>query len=267
MDQQNLVSLLPHVAVQLRHALSNLYMASTALAPAEKREQDEELDRRAARMDQSFYQILRLVNQLSAAIYLTHEEPLPQQGCDVGEVMEDLCAAAKSLAYFRGVEFSFRNEVGHHTCALAVDATEQIVYNLLSNAFKFTPAGGRVDVVLEKKGKNLLLTVSDTGCGMTAEELERLFDAYRHGDVCRPRPYGVGLGLALCRRFARGQGGNLLATSVPGQGSSFTLSLPDRPAESLLRDVPVDYSGGFSRSLLGLADALPAEAFRIREQD
>ena len=267
MDQQNLVSLLPHVAVQLRHALSNLYMASTALAPAEKREEDEELDRRAARMDQSFYQILRLVNQFSAAIYLTNEEPLPQQGCDVGELMDDLCAAAKSLSYFRGVEFSFRNEVGHHTCALAVDATEQIVYNLLSNAFKFTPAGGRVDVVLEKKGTNLLLTVSDTGRGMTAEELEQLFEGYRHPNAERPRTHGMGLGLALCRRFAQGQGGNLLATSVPGQGSSFTLSLPDRPAESLLRDVPVDYSGGFNRSLLGLADAMTAEAFRIREQD
>ena len=267
MDQQNLVSLLPHVAVQLRHALSNLYMASAALAPAEQRERDEELDRRASRMDQSFYQILRLVNQLSAAVYLTSEEPLPQQGCDVGELMDDLCAAVESLAFFRGLKFSFRNEVGHHTCALAMDATEQIVYNLLSNAFKFTPAGGHVDVVLEKRGANLLLTVSDTGCGMTAEELERLFDSYRHPDAERPRQYGMGLGLALCQRFARGQGGNLLATSAPGQGSSFTLSLPDRPAESLLRDVPVDYSGGFNRFLLGLADAMPAEAFRIREQD
>ena len=157
--------------------------------------------------------------------------------------------------------------MGHHTCALAVDATEQIVYNLLSNAFKFTPAGGRVDVVLEKKGTNLLLTVSDTGRGMTAEELEQLFEGYRHPNAERPQPHGMGLGLALCRRFAQGQGGNLLATSAPGQGSSFTVSLPDRPAESLLRDVPVDYSGGFNRSLLGLADAMPAEAFRIREQD
>lgn len=263
----HLVSLLPQVAVQLRHALSNLYMASTALAPAEKREQDAELDIRAARMDQSFYQILRLVNQFSAAIYLTNEDPLPQRACDVGELVEDLCAAAESLAVFRGVEFSFRNELGHHVCALAPDATEQIVYNLLSNAFKFTPAGGRVEVVLEKKGKNLLLSVADTGCGMTAEQLEQLFDAYRHPDASRPRSFGMGLGLALCRRFAQGQGGSLLVTSAQGQGSRFTLSLPDREAPPVLRDVPLDYSGGFNRFLLGLADAMPAEAFRVREQD
>ena len=77
----------------------------------------------------------------------------------------------------------------------------------------------------------------------------------------------MGLGLALCRRFAQGQGGSLLVTSVQGQGSRFTLSLPDREAPSVLRDVPLDYSGGFNRFLLGLADAMPAEAFRIREQD
>lgn len=266
MEQQNLASLLPHVAVQLRHALSNLYMASAALAPAEKREQDEELDLRAARMDQSFYQILRLVNQLSAAVYLTNDEPLPQRACDIGDLIGDLCAAAESLAAFRGLEFSFRNELGHHVCALAADATEQLVYNLLSNAFKFTPAGGRVEVVLEKKGKNIHLTVTDTGCGMSAEQREQLFDTYLYPDPSRPRTHGMGLGLALCQRFARGQGGNLLATSTLGEGSSFTLSLPDREVEAVLRDVPVDYSGGFNRSLLGLADALPAAAFRIREQ-
>ena len=267
MEQQNLASLLPHVAVQLRYALSNLYMASAALAPAERREQDEVLDAKASMLDQSFYQMLRLVNQLSAAVYLTNEDPLPQRSCDVGDLIGDLCAAAESLAVFRGLEFRFRNELGHHVCALAEDATEQLVYNLLSNAFKFTPAGGRVEVTLCKKGKNIILTVADTGCGMTPEQLQQVFEAYLHPDPTRPQPRGMGLGLALCRRIAQGQGGNLLCTSAPGQGSTFTLSLPDRQAEQMLHDFPVDYSGGFNRSLLGLADALPAKAFRVREQD
>ena len=82
-----------------------------------------------------------------------------------------------------------------------------------------------------------------------------------------PPPHGLGLGLPLCHRLAECLGGTLLAESVVGKGSRFTLSLPDRQVGPDVSDIPTDYTGGFNRTLLALADALPAEAFRLRNQD
>ena len=265
MEQPELSALFPQIALQLRYALSNLYMAASSLAPARAREEDSALDERAAMLDQSFYQMLRLVNQLSASVYLTNSDPLPLYNRDIGELVEELCDKAASLAVFRGVHFRFENLLGHHVCAVAPDAMEQMVYNLLSNAFKCTPAGGSVTVELSMAGKNIRLQVADTGCGIPAEQMDTLFETYLH-PAPMSRPYGMGLGLALCKRFALGQGGMLTARSTPGEGSVFTLVLPDRQAAEPLHDFPVDYSGGFNRALLGLADALPAKAFRVREQ-
>ena len=267
MEMEPLTAVFPHIASQMRCMLSNLYMAASALAPAEAREWNAEVDQRAAMLDQSFYQLLRLVNQLSAAAYLTNNDPLTLRNCDLSALVTEVCDAAASLAPLRGLTFTFTNRLDrHHVCAVAPDEMEQILYNLLSNAFKFTPAGGAVEVELSRKGEQILLSVADTGRGIPAERMETLFDAYAHYDPTQPPPHGLGLGLALCRCFAQGQGGTLLARSREGVGSVFTLSLPDRTTENALQDFAVDYSGGFSHPLLGLADALPAKAFRIREQ-
>ena len=76
-----------------------------------------------------------------------------------------------------------------------------------------------------------------------------------------------GLGLSLCRRIAEGHGGTIMAESVVGKGSRFTLSIPDRKTGSGgVSDIALDYSGGFNRTLLALADALPAKAFLLRNE-
>ena len=82
-----------------------------------------------------------------------------------------------------------------------------------------------------------------------------------------PPPHGLGLGLSLCRRIAARHGGMLMAESQMGKGSRFTLSLPDRQVDGAVSDIPFDYAGGFNRTLLALADALPAQSFLIRNQN
>ena len=82
-EAELLASLFPSIAVQLRGMLSGLYLAATALAPAEAREKDAELDRKAAQLDQNYYQMLRLVNGLTAAARLDARTPLPLQDCDL----------------------------------------------------------------------------------------------------------------------------------------------------------------------------------------
>ena len=109
--------------------------------------------------------------------------------------------------------------------------------------------------------------MEDTGCGIPEECLDTLFVRYLRDNQMDLPAHGLGLGLPLCRRLAEGHGGALMAQSCVGRGSRFILSLPDRQASGGVSDVPFDYSGGFNRTLLALADILPARAFRIRSQD
>lgn len=267
METNELAKLFPSVAAQMRSALSNLHLAAAQLVPVEKRENDPELDRRAAYLDQSYYQLLRLVNSLSMAACLNSESPLQLQDRDIVDLVSQQCDSAASLAPVLGLELRFVCAMDRHVCAVAPDALEQILGHLLSNAFKFTPSGGTVTVELKKGKGRLLLSVEDTGCGIPEDQLETLFDRYLHPELRNAQPHGLGLGLPLCRKLAEGHGGTLMAESRVGKGSRFTLSLPDRTEGAFVSDVRFDYSGGFNRTLLMLADALPSGAFLLRDQD
>src|SRR6185295_10820449 len=106
----------------------------------------------------------------------------------------------------------------------------QSLLNLLSNASKFTSAGViRLEVVREPgpRGDWLEFRVTDSGIGMTPEQMGRLFEAFAQADASTTRKYGgTGLGLAISRKFCQMMGGELTVTSEPGKGSTFTIRLP-----------------------------------------
>ena len=258
------LTLLPQAAAQMRGALSNLYFAAARLAPASAREEDPELDAKAALVDQSYYRLIRLVNNLSAVKYLS-DEPLPLRDRDIVDFVAELFAEAASLAPLRGLETSLVCAADKHVCAFCPDALEQLLFQLLSNAFKFTPAGGLITVELRLSAGRVLLSVKDTGQGVPPDRMASLFDSYHLSEDPAPPPQGLGLGLSICRGVAQGHGGVMTAESHPGRGSRFTFSMPDRLCGNDLSDVHFDYSGGFNRALMALADALPPVAFVIRE--
>ena len=159
-------ALLPGIAVQMRAALSNLHLAALQLAPPAKRDEDPELDQRAAVLDQSYYRLLRLVNNLTAAQIFQKEGPLPLRDLDIVQ--------AEGLAGLLGLTFAFHCRTPRHVCAANREGVEQLLYQLLSNAFKFTPAGGSVTVELKCAGGRMLLSVADTGRGIPPEQMEVL---------------------------------------------------------------------------------------------
>ncbi|HWP34203.1 MAG TPA: GAF domain-containing protein, partial [Thermodesulfobacteriota bacterium] len=110
---------------------------------------------------------------------------------------------------------------------------EQVLVNLLANAVKFTPAGGQVTVEARAAPDGVLLRVRDTGEGIAAEHLERIFEPFfQAGGPAGRRARGTGLGLAICRQIVELHGGRIWAESEgPGRGSTFTVRLPARPSE------------------------------------
>ncbi|MBI2215974.1 MAG: PAS domain-containing protein [Candidatus Rokubacteria bacterium] len=111
---------------------------------------------------------------------------------------------------------------------------QQIVGNLVTNAIKFTPSGGRVDVRLARRGSAAELSVRDTGRGITAEQLPHIFGRFGVAHASTETQGGLGLGLAIVRHLVELHGGTVQAASTgPGQGATFTVTLPltdERPA-------------------------------------
>ena len=113
--------------------------------------------------------------------------------------------------------------------AMHADQTKvrQALFNLLSNAAKFTDHGTISLTVRRESDDWLTFAVSDTGIGMTEEQLGRLFEAFSQAEATTRSKYGgTGLGLAISRHFCRLMGGDLTVESVYGQGSTFTVRLP-----------------------------------------
>jgi signal transduction histidine kinase len=152
---------------------------------------------------------------------------------EVGPLVAEVATTAAPLAAAN--ENRLVTSGGEAAGEMTADLTKvrQILLNLLSNACKFTREGEVVLAVERVSGNDrdggdrLVFRVSDTGIGMTPEQLGRVFDEFAQADVSITRKYGgTGLGLTLCRRFARLMGGDVTAESEAGVGTTFTVDLP-----------------------------------------
>lgn len=151
---------------------------------------------------------------------------------DVVELIQDALGTIEPLVQknANALEVHIAENVG--TILSDLTKVQQCVLNLLSNACKFTEHGTiRLDVGRDAlDGKDWLrLQVRDTGIGMTAEQIERLFQPFSQADASTTRKYGgTGLGLAITQRFCHMLGGDILVESTPGQGTTFTILLPTK---------------------------------------
>lgn len=263
-----LTKVLPNVAMQLRGAMANVYASAQRLVPPQARDQDEKLDQTASVFSLSYYQMYRVIENLSDAGKLAEVGLFPRYDGDIVGLCREICEKTEGLFAMNGVTLAFSAD--REICMIGMDAEriKRMLLNLLSNALKFTPQGGTVSVRVKTGGKNVLLSVADTGCGIAADRLDTIFDRFLETDRFDPVPHGLGLGLAICRRIAQGHGGRIVAESEEGKGATFTVSLPnEKSMESRLHDVKMDYHGGFNPYLVQLSDALHPEAFTQKYLD
>jgi len=156
---------------------------------------------------------------------------------DVGGLARDIAAVIQPLAAKNANRLDVRSPDAIGTMRADLTKVRQALFNLLSNACKFTDRGTISLAVAREAGDGqdwMVFSVSDTGIGMTAEQLSRLFEAFSQADAATTRKYGgTGLGLALSRRLCRMMGGDVTVASEAGRGSTFTIRLPARVAEAI----------------------------------
>ncbi|MCI9562790.1 MAG: HAMP domain-containing histidine kinase [Oscillospiraceae bacterium] len=268
-NNQELERVLGQVSNQLRGSLGNIYQALNRIAPMEVREGNGAVDRDAAVLCQSYYRILRLANNLSDAAHLEGPSAAQLRNGDIVGLCRDIMDRARHPAELLGIRLDFQCEKERHTIAMDKDRIERMMLNLLSNAFKFIRRDEKLvtlDVRVSREWVELILT--DTGCGISQELLETVFDRYRHTQRLDPPPHGLGLGLPVCRRIAQEHGGVLLLTSQEGTGTTVTVSLPNKRSKlQQMSTFLVDLGGGYNRTLAELSDALPSRAFTHQYMD
>lgn len=150
--------------------------------------------------------------------------------CDVLAVLRETARDLAPLAEKRGVLLA--TTLPDATLRVAGDreALRQVACNLVDNAIKYTPTGGRVDVVLQTRGERLRLEVRDTGIGLSVEDQERVFERFYRVDRARSRELGgTGLGLSIVKNTVKNLGGDVGVQSELGKGSTFWVELPVLP--------------------------------------
>jgi PAS domain S-box-containing protein len=175
-------------------------------------------------------QLLRLVGDL---LFLSRIRSgtlaLEMRGTDLAEIAAEAVAAIRPDAHRRNLDLVL-SAAPVPQFAADPDRISQLLGSLLSNAVKFTGEGGRVEVSTASADGRAVLTVTDTGAGIPAADLERIFERfYRTAAATRQVIPGTGLGLAIARAIVDGHNGSITVASTEGQGSTFTVRLPLLP--------------------------------------
>jgi signal transduction histidine kinase/HAMP domain-containing protein len=183
-------------------------------------------------IDRNARRLMRLVGDLLFAAQVETGTLLLDPGeVDLSQLVRDAVVLARPQAKQGRIALETQIEpLG--LCVGDRDRLAQVLDNLVSNALKFTPRGGRVTIGLQAIDGRARVTVADTGIGVPADELPRLFDRfYRASNATARAVPGAGLGLTIVRAIVEGHGGTVKVRSVPDHGTTFTVLLPLRRAE------------------------------------
>jgi light-regulated signal transduction histidine kinase (bacteriophytochrome) len=214
------------VSHDLRNPLSVIDLQAKVLlhssaangGPSSLREGAERTQRAVARMSSL------IDNLLDLAAIEAGRLPLRVQSVGVRQTVEEALETLRPLAEGNALELVAEIDDGADMLADR-DRFYQVLSNLIGNAVKFTPAGGRITLRAEARGREVIFTVADTGPGISPEQLPHIFVRYsgtEHGE----RRKGVGLGLFVVKGIVEMHGGQIAVASTPGKGATFVFSLP-----------------------------------------
>jgi signal transduction histidine kinase len=204
----------------LQGYIDTLRLKDAALPPAERRRYLEVASRQASRLSRLVDELFELA-KLDAGGVEVHLEPVA-----LAELVQDLVGEYRLAAERRGVslEAGLPGALAYVSADTALMA--RVLANLIDNALKHTPAGGRVRVGVSVRPQAVAVEVSDTGSGIAAEDLPRLFDRFFHGRRGPESSDGTGLGLAIAQRALELHGASIEVDSAVGAGTTVSFELP-----------------------------------------
>ena len=168
----------------------------------------------------------RIVSDLLTLVNIDNGMKLNLVALDIGALLQEQVKRLSPLARENGIELdcAVRESLEITGDSLKL---QQVVYNIIDNAIKYTPRGGEVHCTLSRSGRRAVIRVADTGVGIPEQDLPHIFDRFYRVDKARSRETGgTGLGLSIVKQFVLLHGGTIDAKSAPGKGSTFIIELP-----------------------------------------
>jgi signal transduction histidine kinase len=222
-----------NISHELRTPLTLLIAPLENLIQRFGRQSDPDTQNLLGTMQANGMRLLKLINDLLDLVRLESGAiVVKREALDVSDFAKGLISAVRQVADDKRIRIESHVDAALESVLADRDKLEKIILNLLFNALKFTPSGGRVELRAEKKAEQFVLIVSDTGMGISEKNMANVFSRFWQADDSSRRKYqGVGIGLALVKELTEVQGGTVSVASKEGQGTTFTIQLPYEKAE------------------------------------
>ena len=218
------VEVLSIVSHDLRSPLATISMATSLLddrsRPEEERAQMVQMVRRATQRMERLVRDMLEVSRMDSGRTL----PIDAQCVDLAPVLCEAVAAQAPVAQGAGLLVECAVPEDLPAVRVDCDRVQQVVCNLVGNAMKFTPPGGRITIAARAEGAEVEVSVKDTGAGMSEADLERIFEPYWQAQ--RTASLGAGLGLKIAKGIVEAHGGRIWVESALGKGTTFFFTLP-----------------------------------------
>jgi signal transduction histidine kinase len=229
-----------NISHELRTPLTLLLSPLEALLQRFAGQADDGVHELLLTMHSNGMRLLKLINDLLDLIRLeAGRMEIKSVPMEVADFIKGLASAARQVAEDKKIKLETYTDLRLGVVATDPDKLEKVVLNLLFNALKFTPSGGRVELRAEKQGEEIVFVVNDTGIGIAPQNLPFVFDRFWQADSSAQRKFqGVGIGLALVKELAEMMHGVVTVESQEGKGTTFTVRLPYHKAEPIPQTPP-----------------------------
>ena len=246
-------------AAGMRLPLSEMVQAANGLQAIE----DPTAKQHLAQMNKQIYQLQRMIGNMTDAARYTAEHPGHFTCRDVVALVAEYFDHAKTLLTHSKLHLEYQLPNESILCMVDEALLERAVYNMLSNAAKFSNPGDTIHAGMSRNRQRLQLWVEDSGCGISKPVLDTVYTRYQRLPGIEDPRFGLGLGMVMVRSAASVHGGTVLIAPTR-RGTKIALNFPiDQDRNTPLRSpfIPFDYAGERDHALIELADVLPASLY------
>ena len=251
-------------ARELRDPLASVMITADRLFPVSGLADDPATREQVARINRGLFQMLRVISNMSDANRYSTDTAARQEVRNVCAVLDEVFARAEGLVQDAGITLEYTGYPEAVYTLLDAEKLERAVFNIISNAMKFTPKGGLIRASLTRNGNRLYLRIQDNGSGIPEPVRGDIYSRYSREPGIEDGRFGIGLGMVLIRSAATLHGGTVLIDQPESTGTRITMTLQIRPGSGTQLRSPifqVDYAGVRDHGLLELSDELPARLY------
>lgn len=255
-------------AQELRIPLSGVMTVADQLFPVTDENADAAVQTQVAQINRGLFQMLRIISNMSDAYRYSQQTESKKTVVNITSTVNEFFQKSTDLLSSAGVQLHFENLKQDVFSLADREKLERAIYNMISNAVKFSQKGSAIHAKLSQKDNMLFLTVQDSGNGISGEIRSNVHSRFRRQPGLEDSRFGIGLGMVMIRSAAAAHGGTVLIDHPEGCGTRITMSMTISQARDSMvhaSTLHIDYAGERDHSLIELSDVLPSAMYTAKK--